>query len=358
MPPTPQLNVLQSAEYKIFRVTVLSPFLVTAFHFFLYGLYVPLFRNALVLLKNQPPSRSRWFHQISLITLFIFSSVAVPLGIAYEILHVAVAYYTSTEMLYRTLIILQICRYIIMLIMGFTIDTILVFRCIVVFGFRRKRSVAALVIGLCIIIDTCALSFSIWTEAAFLGKIGEESFLGFSIQQYVSNVFLGLNALVNLSLTSTLAGRIWWMARRNRNLRQAWEKDPANDLSERLNTVVAILLESGLLYIIGLAIFIIGNIAGGHFDTGSVMIQIGGIIPTLIIVRVNAKGRPSEAEESQSDSRHGRSSIFSRSVRSLSEIIPRVNHSLGGPTGLPDSPSDTKLEGLELPSRSRFSTDP
>ncbi|KAF9256777.1 hypothetical protein L218DRAFT_1022778 [Marasmius fiardii PR-910] len=94
--------------------------------------------------------------------------------------------------------------------------------------------------------------------------------------------------------------RIWWMSRRNRRLRQAWEKGPAS-----------------VLYLMGLVIFIIGNLAAGdRFDAGSVLIQIGGITPTLLIVRVNAKGRPSEAEEDDFQQQ-----ITSRSVQSLSEIL-------------------------------------
>ncbi|KAG7087019.1 hypothetical protein E1B28_012998 [Marasmius oreades] len=300
MSPTLQLDDSHNAELEVFRGTVLSPLLITAFHFLLYGLYLPLFRASLILLQKRPQSSSRRFHQISLITLFILASIAVPLGLSFDILHVAVAYYTSPERFSRIQIVIQMCRYVILLFMGLTVDSILVFRCFVIFGYRGKRLVAGLVIAFCIIIDVCALSFSLWTEAEFLGTIGKETSLVPSAPQYVSNIFLALNAFTNFTLTSVLAGRIWWVSRKTRQLQGVWGKNPPDEcFTTKLNTLVAILLETGLIYLIGLVVFILGNIGETRYDIGSVLCQVGGIAPTLLIVRVNVNGRPSDPEPEQ-----------------------------------------------------------
>ncbi|KAF9260476.1 hypothetical protein L218DRAFT_946775 [Marasmius fiardii PR-910] len=143
------------------------------------------------------------------------------------------------------------------------IDLILIFRCFVIFGYGKKRRLyPVLVVAFCILID----------------RFPEPT-----LKQYVANAFLGLSALINFTLTSVLAGRIWWLTR-------------GMPLG-RFRAVVTILLESGVLYIIGLAIFMADNLAEGTpYDAGSVLIQIGGITPTLIIVRANPDSSNTESK--------------------------------------------------------------
>ncbi|KAG7096197.1 hypothetical protein E1B28_003647 [Marasmius oreades] len=321
MAPTPLLRDSKSGETHVFLVWVVSSFIITAFHFILYGLYIPLFRTSLILMRKRPPSRAQTFHKIALIVLFTLASAAVPLGLAFDIHRAALAFYSDPNPYYRTQIDIQIARYVIIYIMMLFIDSILIFRCFVIFGYRKKKYALAVVIGLVFIFNMLGTVFSIWTEIEFRRRPAFSHFV--NIPQYLANGFLGILALINFVLTTLLATRIWWLLRKNREIQSMRGNEPSSSYMKGLSTVVAILLESGIIYLVMYVVFIVGNLAKDSFDLGSMMIQIGGITPTLIFVRVNMNGRPSEFEEADEDGSHRlqtQSTFTSRSVRSLSEI--------------------------------------
>ncbi|KAG7096200.1 hypothetical protein E1B28_003650 [Marasmius oreades] len=317
MAPTVTLRGSQNGETHIFIVRVVSSFIITAFHFLLYGLYIPLFRTSLNLMKKRPSSRAQMFHKIALIVLFTLASVAVPLGLTFDIYHVAVAYYSNPNPYYKTQIDIQIARYVIIYVMMLFIDSILIFRCFVIFGYQKNKYALSVLIGLVFIFNMLGMIFSIWTEIEFWRRIGTPAFSHFvNIPQYLANGFLGLLALINFILTTLLATRIWWLLRKNRDIR--YTKSPMKGLS----TIVAILLESGLIYLLMYVVFIIGNLVKNSFDLGSMMIQIGGITPTLIFVRANMNGRSTDPEEDREDGSHRlqtQSNFSSRSGRSFLE---------------------------------------
>ncbi|KAG7087029.1 hypothetical protein E1B28_013008 [Marasmius oreades] len=328
MAPTLPLHGSQSGETHVFIVRVVTSFVITAFHFLLYGLYIPLFRTALILMRKRPPSAARTFHKISLVALFTLASIAVPLSLTFDIYHIAVAYYTDSSPYYRTQIDVQIARYAIIYIMMLIIDSILLFRCFVIFGYRKKKVALGLLIGVVFILNMLGTIFSIWTEIEFRKRIGTPAFAHFvNIPQYLANGFLGLLALINFILTTLLATRIWWLSRRNRALRyERGDESSTRGHIRGLNTIVAILLESGVLYLVMYVIFIVGNLVKNSFDLGSMTIQIGGITPTIIFVRANMNGRSSEPEEedyhdNSSNAIQSQSNYSSRSVRSLSEVL-------------------------------------
>ncbi|KAF9256706.1 hypothetical protein L218DRAFT_1081240 [Marasmius fiardii PR-910] len=325
MAPTSTSHESLSDEWQVFLVRVINSFIITAFHFLLYGLYIPLFHTSIRLLAKRPPSPSRRYHQLSLITLFTLASVAVPLSSMFDVLHIASGFFSNSLPFVILQIDIQICRYVILFIIMLIVDSILIFRCFVIFGYRNKRYTPAIAVVLLVVVNLCGLIFSIWTEIEIRRRVeGDTSTPFHTIPQYIANGFVGLIALVNFTLTTILASRIWWISRKNRELQVLRGRHSADERIDRLKTVVAILLESGLLYLIMYIIFIIGNFAKvtDSFDTGSILIQVGGITPTLIFVRA-AMNRPAEQESMTSGmNSQGQQMDYSRSIQiqSFTEI--------------------------------------
>ncbi|KAF9257366.1 hypothetical protein L218DRAFT_1006272 [Marasmius fiardii PR-910] len=146
------------------------------------------------------------------------------------------------------------------------------------FGTETKRILCpGSLIALSVLVNVGALVSVIVTATDFRRRTAT-GLLVLTIEKYVTNGCIGLSTLINFALTSVLAGRIWWLSRRSRM--------GHNKVSERFGFVWVILLESGLLYLLGLAVYLVGNFAEAY-DAGSVLIQIGGITPTLIVVRAN-----------------------------------------------------------------------
>jgi len=93
-------------------------------------------------------------------------------------------------------------------------------------------------------------------------------------------IYPTLTLILNLLVTGLTAGRIWWFARNAQRLL-------GQNIVQRYNTTVAILIESGFIYsvYIGLDLATMSNNIGhAILDTG--LIQVVGIVPTLIIVQV------------------------------------------------------------------------
>ncbi|KAF9259203.1 hypothetical protein L218DRAFT_947755 [Marasmius fiardii PR-910] len=255
----PGVSIPGDEDRKSFEFSVVSGFIVTAVHFLLYGLYIALFRSSLRLIKTRALGSARGFHRISLTLLFIVVSLDVPIGLACDVLRVVVAYLTKIRSVYPKKLFnvsvgLHIARGSLLLILMSTVDIIL----------SQRKLYPGLLIGFCTLINL--------TEEDTQRRIGVGSGV-MAIDNYLADMFIGFSALINFTLTSVLAGRIWWLSRRGRA-----------DHSEKFNVVVAIILESGLFYIFGLAIFIGGPLANPRpFFAGSVLFPIGGITPTLIV---------------------------------------------------------------------------
>ncbi|EEB95244.1 hypothetical protein MPER_05817, partial [Moniliophthora perniciosa FA553] len=109
----------------------------------------------------------------------------------------------------------------------------------------------------------------------------------------IDTAFWLANMGVNVILTLLTAGRIWWISREARK-----HMGPA--IKTKYNTIVAIILESGILYPVFLTTNVIySSLAdpGGHssasFSFGAVTFQVAGIAPTLITIRA-ARGKTFE----------------------------------------------------------------
>ncbi|KAJ7824307.1 hypothetical protein B0H14DRAFT_3469437 [Mycena olivaceomarginata] len=125
--------------------------------------------------------------------------------------------------------------------------------------------------------------------------------------------FFGLSFATNVLVTALTAGRIWWICRQCRlqsNVRTAVQRQCVSS--------VAIMVESGVLYSATvLAYLILNSIPSMHAVRNPIyqmLVQVVGIAPTLIIVRVGlgVKTLPTESTLKMADVMASDSSRFSQ----------------------------------------------
>ncbi|KAF8156477.1 hypothetical protein K438DRAFT_1986738 [Mycena galopus ATCC 62051] len=159
-------------------------------------------------------------------------------------------------------------------------DAIFIFRCFAIWNFRWS----VIIIPTFFTIAVAALGYSASLSSIvflFVGSIGTSFF--------TTVMLMGLSA-----------GRIWWLARKARQVL-------GKKMISRYYTVCAMILESGALYCAGAMAFIIlfvnfwtmdGSYVGDiAFSTGALLGQLVGIAPTIIAVRVGI-GKSVESADS------------------------------------------------------------
>ncbi|KAK7052919.1 hypothetical protein VNI00_004239 [Paramarasmius palmivorus] len=106
-------------------------------------------------------------------------------------------------------------------------------------------------------------------------------------------VYFCANAAFNAILTLMIASRIWWVTRAARKLM-------GRATNRRYRFIVAVLLESGVLYAVAVILEVaIANSAstiGSPINLLPIITQMAGIAPTLIIVRTRI-GRVTETAQ-------------------------------------------------------------
>ncbi|KAJ8093780.1 hypothetical protein PM082_009640 [Marasmius tenuissimus] len=272
MSSTATIEELEFAE-EVFRLGIVPSMAVTAVHLFLYGLHVLLFRDVLVVIRRRQRQKLHGHRllQFSLITLFSLSSIGVPAGLATDFLAVRKAYYhaiagieynpVNTE---RALSILTVLRVIVLLLMGLVIEGLLIFRCFVICGWTKK-TYGWVLMAVCLVLNVSAGSlFCIGDELSRLGYL----------------ICIGCHVLVDMTLATIIVVKILWTSRLTSRIAGI------STIKRRLRIIVVSVVESCLLYVLGwityiAVLFTVGDVAG------SVLIQIAGIAPTLLIVRAN-----------------------------------------------------------------------
>ncbi|KAK7032491.1 hypothetical protein VNI00_013060 [Paramarasmius palmivorus] len=168
-------------------------------------------------------------------------------------------------------------------VINFVADTMLIHRCWIIWGSRKRVAFPLIIMSL----GTNVLglvSYIMWSigvgdttvdsNRVLLDKANTLN-LGYSIA----------NVIVNSIITLTTAGGIWWISRQAR-------KEMGRTIDQKYKTIVAIILESGVLYPLAIIVqvtvgYTVDPDASGAVpvDLGPVVWQAAGIAPTLIIVR-------------------------------------------------------------------------
>ncbi|KAF9074059.1 hypothetical protein BDP27DRAFT_246697 [Rhodocollybia butyracea] len=155
-------------------------------------------------------------------------------------------------------------------------DALLLYRCYIVWGARKYVIIGPFLIS----IANAALALA----AAALAQQNDETIIAntsLKAASAISTSFLAVNLFTNCLLTGLIAGRIWWISKATR------QSLGADDDDNSLTSIVAIILESGSLYPVALAIGMGLNAANSVFSVEPILTVIVGMAPTLIMVRTD-----------------------------------------------------------------------
>ncbi|KAJ8076000.1 hypothetical protein PM082_021982 [Marasmius tenuissimus] len=189
-------------------------------------------------------------------------------------------------------------------------DVVLVFRCYVIYNFRK---IIILIPAIACLLSNVlgVISMAIYLSAGVklsspLAKLIDKAI-------YLENTYYSLNALINVVLTIMVAGKIWLSSR------QSNYYDPPKS-KKRYASIAAIIFQSGMLYPLVLVIWIpftlLPSLAG--WDIYPLPIQFAGICPTLMIARVGIESR----QFTDMDSPPGDATVtVPRSTRSVINIV-------------------------------------
>ncbi|KAJ3919780.1 hypothetical protein F5877DRAFT_66304 [Lentinula edodes] len=259
------------------------------------GIYVSLQRQQLRSEKKfQHP-----FYPISLLVLFVLATAGIIVSV-YDVENVIqefvvvgftelspesrevdlVRYRTAIGALYSTA--------------NWVADMILVYRCYHVWNGKLWVSLipAVLMVVNAGISYAAVATIQIGSNELFATSHSDEVNAGDDLNY----VFLGINVFNNLLLTGLIAGRIWWLNRIHSRLLGTEGRD------KRLNAIASMFVESGTLYPIALIVCLIIQVKGSPATMDPILLQIVGIVPTLIMVRTSLdlgveSGTPAHRDE-------------------------------------------------------------
>ncbi|KAF9257016.1 hypothetical protein L218DRAFT_1006651 [Marasmius fiardii PR-910] len=262
----------------VFRDIVITPILINSCHLFLYGLYIFIFRVAISALKERPHSPERRFHVISLNTLFILATVNVPFRLAVDIFFCKLVFWKWEG--------LGFLEYVLTVVPGYHKDRSIcdlsvswVFRFFVIWGYRKIYVVIPMMAFVLVDVVGVLCAAISASQASLTATI-------------IADTAVGINAFLNIVLTVLIAVRIWRETHRNADLIGGlWS-------TKKINTIIAVVLESGILYAIVVIAFIVCNSLPKGPVLNGIVVQVAGIAPTLIVARANSHRRRADNDKS------------------------------------------------------------
>lgn len=234
--------------------TSLPPYIgAVMFETFLYGLYAVLFTICTYVLLH----RNKTLHWVLLVSAIMMFSLATT--------DIVYTYYILFGKLFKGGLTFTDLRpkYWFYVTNNAIADSLLLYRCFVVWEFKKR--VAILPVLILLGVTGC-------------GYVLEGSSSKFFDKSYI---YLVMTFGLNVTLTGLTAGRIWWLKRKAHLILN-------NGLLQRYNATITILIESGFLYSVYIILDLAlrnTNIVNTILDAG--LIQVVGIMPTLIIVQVS-----------------------------------------------------------------------
>ncbi|KAF5385644.1 hypothetical protein D9757_005563 [Collybiopsis confluens] len=298
---------------------VINPFIVISVGALLYGVYLTLFSSSIYLLaRRRDANGQRNYHIIALITLFAFATAALILDIIGSAGALILTFedfegtVLSAAQLERGAFLLNILEELSLLIYtcaNIVADAILIFRLYAVWGFRKRVIIAPLTITVlnnseCYIPRkrrqkfkkdmhgfVCAvlaiLDAAIRLKVVMIVDGPEDQVMSESDIFWAENAttmtlaFMIVNLLVNTLVTSLIAGRVWWISRK---INASYGN---NGSQKKYRRVIAIILESGILYPVAILLALVLLHVLSHCpNLFAILAEVVAIAPTLIIVRV------------------------------------------------------------------------
>ncbi|KIK03242.1 hypothetical protein K443DRAFT_131477 [Laccaria amethystina LaAM-08-1] len=301
--PPSQLFPFGEGGVHGFFPTTLGPYIAAVlFETFLYGIYFILFFiGVYLLLRKKRPLR--WVLLASAVIMFSLATADI----------IYTYHLVFNRLLARRLTFTELFpKYMLFVTNNVLADSLLLYRCYVVWGFKKYIIIAPAI--LLIAGTVCGYTFE-----------GASSILFNHAWIYLSMTFA-----LNVIATGLTAGKIWYLAHKA-------ELILGEGLLRRYNTSIAILIESGIMYSVYIALdlaFQKNATAHAILDCG--FIQIVGIMPTLIIVQVGLGGAVNDFEANEALSRVEANKIAHRSYIEGVQSVRGSNRSF--PEDIPCAP--------------------
>ncbi|KAF9074058.1 hypothetical protein BDP27DRAFT_1416738 [Rhodocollybia butyracea] len=263
-----------------------------AFVILFYGGYTILF-SLYVYLQIQQRGQKRYY-QISVLLLYMLATTAIVL---------AILSYTQETILFFSVLFggdplsdpahshfvsyenIGIAEAAVYVTANIVADVLLLYRCYIVWGARKYVVIGPFIISF--VNTALALAAAALQQKnistllnGLTGGDGQNASL--KAAQAISTSFLAVNLFTNILLTGLIAGRIWWISKATH---QSLGEDGMKDRS--LNGIVSMILESGVLYPIILAICLGLNASDAVSGVEPILTVIVGVAPTLIMVRTD-----------------------------------------------------------------------
>ncbi|KAK1217160.1 hypothetical protein PQX77_020192 [Marasmius sp. AFHP31] len=287
-------NMQQALEpFTSIQVVIIQLIATLSAMFLVYGMYVIIFGLSLNVLWRRRDSAASKVYTRWVIVLFVLTSIYNAANVWIYMSQTLVAFSTvktgdympmlesltgdsSTSVRTAQLGLSGFPS----VIMGIIIDYLLVHRCYVIWGFKKR----ILYPFAFVVLVTDGIGFvGIAVMIAAYSRRDTPTYLRtFEMMQPL----VIITAVYDSALTLMTAGRIWWITREAGQM-------AGRNIYTKYKVVVATILESGLLYSATLLISIIvprftdpGTNGLSPFDPEVISIQMAAIAPTLIIVRI------------------------------------------------------------------------
>ncbi|KAJ7227970.1 hypothetical protein B0H12DRAFT_234324 [Mycena haematopus] len=278
--------VVDSAEFEDRWRTMLFTVSVNSTVLLLYALYVILFLYSVRTLRRNLPSRK--FLVATTWIMFLLATAGTGIvvsttGISMRIVYLLVQGYTDgSARLLSVYQSLALGQDIILAVNNLVTDLLFLHRCYVIWGSRKRILVLPVIMILATVVGGCVTGLGYYRVVT----------LEIPINPRLPFIMGGIT---NISMMCLTAGRIWYIRQELRAV------DGLKPLRQQYDVVVAMILESGILYCFCVIIYVISISINKSSLFGTIfngvawgLVQVGvNIVPTLILVRVGM-GRSTE----------------------------------------------------------------
>ncbi|ESK86287.1 hypothetical protein Moror_16588 [Moniliophthora roreri MCA 2997] len=278
------------------RNILVEPISTLCFMFFIYGLYVVIFTICVYVLTRRAERPNRGLYLTCIITLFVLITACNTVVTVVYIDQSIVEFTAAKTRKYRAVLKLltgqttitrlgSVIPELFPVLINIVADFMLIHRCHIIWGSRKRIGIPLFLVSF--VVNAIGLAAAIVVTVGSLNYEDDRFRSVYATGGRIRSGFFVTNAVFNSILTLMTAGRIWWITRKARKLL-------GQSVDREYNTIVAAILESGIVYPVVMIIRVIITYANDPTQESLVPIELvpvvyqaAGIAPTLIIVRVS-----------------------------------------------------------------------
>ncbi|KAI3599206.1 hypothetical protein WG66_013425 [Moniliophthora roreri] len=273
-------------DYLTASICVVNTITSLSAMFFVYGLYTALFIFYIrILCDSRGRNQTKTLYFWPTIVLFFLATLVVIGETIYRSIYMYITFKALQTKHFEALITFlrhdprkttgiaftNICA----VLLNAVADYILIHRCYVIWGFRKRISIPLITAS--IAANVVGMVGSSMMVAGIRNTADRENEELYSLGNDLIGIQLLMSVIVNMLITTLTAGRIWWM-QREVHVGEAIYK-----------SISRIIMESGLIYpiftLVHLVTIHVMSLRDIPFDFSCISFQAAGIAPTLITVR-------------------------------------------------------------------------